>query len=357
MRRFTPGFSAAPALWAACCSMPCSTRPTRRVSRSSQVATAPDWSPGAHRRCPAVCLALRAAAPPGRVPGPGGAGGPAAHHYWGGGGRHLAQAANAAVQAGGQRLGPRGLAAELRGRERPHHAHHGRALPRGAHRARHFGEPGGDGPPGGSHRHPLLGPRQAGALLSESDEGRDHEVSVDRVQEVLRRQLVDERRLPPFVYLASCHGNEPAGPERDEPASASAAVQLHLAGLPGVVGYFGPIVDELSTRVEDALYDAIAEGLPTPDAVRRARHAFAQPLHASDHRHRPGGTRSAAAEFMGEQIPSAWPGHSSCSTARPGMAPVAAEPAGKAPGCLGLEPQLRGLRQPEDSERRIHRPP
>lgn len=127
---------------------------------------------------------------------------------------------------------------------------------------------------------------------------------MDRVQEVLRRQLVDERRLPPFVYLASCHSNEPAGPERDEPASASAAVQLHLAGLPEVVGYFGPIVDELSTRVEDALYDAIAEGLPTPDAVRRARHAFAQPLDASDHRHRPGGPRSAAAESMGEQIAS-----------------------------------------------------
>jgi hypothetical protein len=34
-----------------------------------------------------------------------------------------------------------------------------------------------------------------------------------------------------------------------------------------VVGYFGPIVDALSTRAEEALYEAIAEGLPTRDGA------------------------------------------------------------------------------------------
>ena len=43
-----------------------------------------------------------------------------------------------------------------------------------------------------------------------------------------------------------------------------------------VVGYFGPIADELSTRAEEALYEAIAEG---------ARHAtrYAKPAVRSRH--------------------------------------------------------------------------
>jgi hypothetical protein len=125
-----------------------------------------------------------------------------------------------------------------------------------------------------------------GALLFESNEGLDELVPVQEALDALRRRLPDDRRLPPFFYLATCHGNEPAGLEQHKPGSSSAAVQLHLAGVTEVVGYFGPIVDELSTRAEEALYEAIAEGLPTRNAVRRARDRLAQSCYAPDSRHR-----------------------------------------------------------------------
>jgi len=130
-----------------------------------------------------------------------------------------------------------------------------------------------------------------GALLFENDEGQDLRVAVTEVLETLRSDLPDAQRLPPFFYLASCHGNDPTDPEQDRPGAASAAVQLHRAGVTEVVGYFGPIVDALSTRAEEALYEAIAEELPTRDAVRRARKALARPLGEGDGHHRPGVTQ------------------------------------------------------------------
>mgnify|MGYP003348597917 CR=1 FL=1 len=87
-------------------------------------------------------------------------------------------------------------------------------------------------------------------------EGREDEVKVQKVVQALHRRLPDKRRLPPFFYLASCHGNDPTAP--DQPGAASAAVQLHRAGVTEVVGYFGPVVDALSTRAEEALYGALA---------------------------------------------------------------------------------------------------
>ena len=44
-------------------------------------------------------------------------------------------------------------------------------------------------------------------------------------------------------------------------------------GITQVVGYYGPIVDELSTQAEVALYAAIADGQTTRFAVRQAREA------------------------------------------------------------------------------------
>ncbi|WP_313927671.1 toll/interleukin-1 receptor domain-containing protein [Pseudoxanthomonas sp.] len=150
-----------------------------------------------------------------------------------------------------------------------------------------------------------------GALLFENDEGRDHEVPVTELLDQLRQQLPDERRLPPFFYLASCHGNDPAAPDEDKPGDAGAAVQLHRAGVTEVVGYFGPIVENLSTRAEAVLYEAIAEGLSSRDAVRRARVALAQPLGGYESHQRPSTTRAAAAEVQdqrlaGDSFPFAW---------------------------------------------------
>ncbi|WP_295391140.1 tetratricopeptide repeat protein [uncultured Thiodictyon sp.] len=78
-----------------------------------------------------------------------------------------------------------------------------------------------------------------------------------------------------------------------------------------MVGYGGPIVDALSTRAEEALYQAIAEGLPTRDAVRQARAALARPLGEGEPRHRPGepaptrGARAAPAAGA-DPFPFAW---------------------------------------------------
>src|SRR5208283_4052408 len=109
-----------------------------------------------------------------------------------------------------------------------------------------------------------------GRLEFEDDEGGEHMVTVDELLQPLREQIPDGK-LPPFFYLASCHGNTPGEPEKGTPGSESLAARLHREGVIQVVGYYGPIVDILSTRAEEALYEAIAEGHPPRFAVRRAR--------------------------------------------------------------------------------------
>ncbi len=118
-----------------------------------------------------------------------------------------------------------------------------------------------------------------GALQFEDDEGNAAWVPIDKLVKELGRGL--EGSLPLFFYLASCYGNQP-GPqpkasaaEKEEPRSESSAARLHRGGVAQVVGYYGPINDELSTRAEVALYQALAEGRSTRHAVARARRALA----------------------------------------------------------------------------------
>jgi tetratricopeptide (TPR) repeat protein len=65
----------------------------------------------------------------------------------------------------------------------------------------------------------------------------------------------------------------------------NSAARLHREGAAQVVSYHGPIVDELSTRAEVALYAAIAEGETTAYAVRQARAALLRPLASSELTH------------------------------------------------------------------------
>ena len=69
-------------------------------------------------------------------------------------------------------------------------------------------------------------------------------------------------------------------------------MQLHKVGVTEVVGYFGPIVDELSTRAEATIYQAIAEGRSTRDAVRLAREKLKEPYQERETGHRPSPVRS-----------------------------------------------------------------
>lgn len=91
-----------------------------------------------------------------------------------------------------------------------------------------------------------------GRLQFEDDEGRSHVVAIAELAGDLRRR----EGLPPFFYLASSRGNEPVVPEEGRSGAESSAAHLHRAGVAQVVGYYGPIHDELSTRAEEALYGA-----------------------------------------------------------------------------------------------------
>ncbi|HWM91285.1 MAG TPA: tetratricopeptide repeat protein [Thermoanaerobaculia bacterium] len=109
------------------------------------------------------------------------------------------------------------------------------------------------------------------ALVFEDDEGRKDVVPIHDFFLKLKTRI--DGPLPPLFYLASCHGNDAGGSK----AETSAAC-LHREGVTQVVGYDGPIVDELSTRAEVAFYRALAEGGTTRHAVRQAREALAAPL-------------------------------------------------------------------------------
>lgn len=132
-----------------------------------------------------------------------------------------------------------------------------------------------------------------GALVFESDEGYEDKVPIDRLVTAMRRS--EGGGLPPFFFLASCHGNTPARPESGEPGSWSSAARLHREGVTEVVGFFGPIADELSTRAEEALYAAISRGETTRTAVAAARSALLRALGDVDASHRPVASDNMAA--------------------------------------------------------------
>lgn len=182
----------------------------------------------------------------------------------------------------------------------------------------------------------------------ENDEGRADEVSIDALLEKLRRRLPNGT-LPPFFYLASCHGNEPAAPQEGKSGSESSAARLHREGVAQVAGYDGPIVDELSTRAEESLYGAIAEGQTTRYAVRQARAALTQPLDEPEASHR---LETAAVESAATRAaspgPTAAPPHThpfAWSTARPlsPRAGLAAEPSRDARWCPPRRGRARTL--------------
>ncbi|MEM8558922.1 MAG: tetratricopeptide repeat protein [Bacteroidota bacterium] len=127
-----------------------------------------------------------------------------------------------------------------------------------------------------------------GQLLFENDEGFKDEVEVaDLLARIRNTETV---RFPRFAYLASCHGNTPMRLDTDEDAAEGADVQteadrlgstiavahLHREGITQVIGYFGPIVDELSTAAEETIYRALGAGHTTVAAVREARDVLAR---------------------------------------------------------------------------------
>jgi hypothetical protein len=146
-----------------------------------------------------------------------------------------------------------------------------------------------------------------GALVFENDEG---QAVVEDIDKIVRSIRGDENlRLPPFWFLASCHGNTTTEPSKGQGGSWSSAAQLHRRGVDHVVGYFGPIVDELSTRAEEALYAAIAAGETTRAAVAKARAALQRLFvedEVPDEPTAPQHTATNDAAFERHAVPFAW---------------------------------------------------
>jgi tetratricopeptide (TPR) repeat protein len=109
------------------------------------------------------------------------------------------------------------------------------------------------------------------SLQFEDEDGGAVEVSIGDL--LARMRAATSNNLPGFFYLAHCYGNDPVG-ESDLPSAA----ELHKAGIANVVGYYGPILDEFSTRAEVAIYRAIAAGHTLRYGVRQARLRLSEPV-------------------------------------------------------------------------------
>ena len=108
-----------------------------------------------------------------------------------------------------------------------------------------------------------------GKLLFEDAEGFENLVPIDTLLHEIRTRAPDV--FPRFFYMASCYGNTPSKLEEGKTGSSISSAQLHREGVVQVIGYFGPISDEMSTCAEEAVYRAIAEGKSTRHGVRMAR--------------------------------------------------------------------------------------
>jgi tetratricopeptide (TPR) repeat protein len=113
-----------------------------------------------------------------------------------------------------------------------------------------------------------------GFLLFEDDEGKERLVPINELISEIRKKA--SNKLPRFFYLASCHGNDPGDIEEGKAGSTISSAQLHREGVTQVIGYYGPIIDELSTMAEVAIYHAIADGQETRYGVRQARSALSK---------------------------------------------------------------------------------
>ncbi len=143
-----------------------------------------------------------------------------------------------------------------------------------------------------------------GELTFEDDDGRAQQVTVSKLLSELKQNTSDGL-LPPFFYLANCHGNDPAALGEGRPGVESLAARLHRDGVAQVVAYAGPILDVLSTEAEATLYAEIVAGRTTRYAVRRAREAMSRVAGSAHSVYRQATTESVA-QLVREPHPFAW---------------------------------------------------
>jgi hypothetical protein len=129
----------------------------------------------------------------------------------------------------------------------------------------------GNPPPIGVH---FSGHGGHGTLLFDNQHGERDPVTVEALLNAIRSRTSE--RLPRFFFLACCHGGDARVMDDATASLPSVATVLHRDGIAQVVGYFGPVLDELSTQAERAFYAELANGRRTRDAVRAARFALSR---------------------------------------------------------------------------------
>jgi hypothetical protein len=148
-----------------------------------------------------------------------------------------------------------------------------------------------------------------GQLVFEDEYGLPDVVKVGDVVKKLNVHLKQAGGGGPFprlFFLASCFGAsgdpEDGGDHADGCRSdgerqareidtalgkgPSTAATLHRSGFVQVLGYFGPILDPLSTRAEEVFYGALGQGRTTLQAVAEARESLGKEIALGDERAR-----------------------------------------------------------------------
>jgi tetratricopeptide (TPR) repeat protein len=156
-----------------------------------------------------------------------------------------------------------------------------------------------------------------GGLLFENALGFAEEVPVGELRRRLAAILLSPRRagsFPGLFFLAAPYTAREVLSGQDTAAGAfpeesSAAAALHRSGFAQVVGYFGPVSADLTTRLEERFYEALAEGGSTLAAVELARSVLNEPLGAAGERVvYPFGWTQLAVYHRGPDRPLALPG-------------------------------------------------
>jgi tetratricopeptide (TPR) repeat protein len=142
-----------------------------------------------------------------------------------------------------------------------------------------------------------------GKLVFEDDEGFAKVIPIEELIAKLKQTLSEPESFPRLFFLASCHGaTEASAPAWTVPEPGtrqargeldtvlgrgpSTAAALHRSGFSLVVGYFGPVGDELCTRAEERFYESLAEGDDALQAVTEARATLSEDLEIDGARYR-----------------------------------------------------------------------
>ncbi|NJL27095.1 MAG: tetratricopeptide repeat protein [Thermoanaerobaculia bacterium] len=165
-----------------------------------------------------------------------------------------------------------------------------------------------------------------GRLVFEDEYGFADPVKIETLVAALKAgtpETGDGSRLPFVFFLASCYGASGTAEKtwQNENMSGLAALQpalgpgpstaatLHRSGFVQVIGYFGPVGDQLCTRAEERFYRAVARGETVLHAAREARVSLGEVLESRGSRLRyPLGWTQLAVYHRGADRPIGTPG-------------------------------------------------